>query len=95
MKADIFVLYCCGVIAALFAYVFVGGLVVRVWNACPFASDKVEEEGARMMVAVMWPVVILMLFCLCFVQLLGCAFRLSQWRPRRKSQLPGARAVKS
>lgn len=87
MKADTFLVYCGGVIVALFAYVFVGGLVVRFVNS--MYGEQTSEQAA--ICHTFWPFA-LPIALLVWVGI--TANRLSQWRPRRKSQLPGARVVK-
>jgi hypothetical protein len=91
MKADLFVIYALGSIAALFAYVFVGGLVVRLFNACPFVESPIGEASEEIAPAVaLWPLLFVLTALLCVGELLAIAYRLSQWRPKRKSTLPGA-----
>jgi hypothetical protein len=93
MKADLFVLYALGSIAALFAYVFVGGLVARACHRLfPWvgAMDSSADEDGMFYVVFMWPIALL-LFVVCSTA--HAAYHLSQWRPRRKSTLPCARVV--
>lgn len=94
MKADIFVLYCCGVIAALFAYVFVGGIVLRAFNASRLPYSPIRYTPDKGIAVALWPLLLWMSMLILLSVLLLQAYGISQWRPRRKSQLPGARVVR-
>lgn len=87
MKADLFLLYSLLAIAALFAYVFVGGLVVRFVNSMYGQQSTAQAD----ICLVFWPFALPIAL---FVWVCRAAYRLSQWRPKRKSTLPGARVVR-
>ena len=95
MKADMFVLYCGAVVAAVYVYIFVGGLVLRAFNASEFVEHKITDDYGKGVAVFLWPLLLWMSLLMCLICLFLGAYRLSQWRPRRKSQLPGARVVKS
>lgn len=92
MKPDLFVLLMAACVVGVFVYAFVGGLVVRAWNALP--NTTCIDGSETPMAATIWPFVLVLVVILALGQLCHLALRLSQWRPKRKSTLPGARVVK-
>lgn len=95
MKADMFLVYCGVFIAALFAYVFVGGLVLRAFNASQLPYAPIRYTPDKGVAVALWPLLLWMSMLMCLICLIFSVYRLSQWSPRRKSQLPGARVVRS
>jgi hypothetical protein len=97
MKADLFLLATAACVAGVFVYVFLGGLVVRAVNVLkPFGRDATfdDAEGKGVATAV-WPVLFAGTVAVGLsYHIVVAAYRLSQWRPRPKSTLPGARVVK-
>lgn len=97
MKADLFLLAAATCVAGVFVYVFIGGLVVRTVNALkPFGHGVTFDDDEEKMIATsLWPAILAasLAVSLCYSAIVG-AYRLSQWSPRRKSTLPGARVVR-
>lgn len=92
MKADLFLLAAAACMAGMFCYTFVGGLVVRLWNALPNTESIVRSQIPT--AASLWPLLLVAVAGLTIGQLLNIALRLSQWRLRHKPTLPGARVVR-
>ena len=97
MKADLFLLVAAACVAGVFVYVFIGGLVVRAVNALkPFGEWVTFDDSAEQHLGIsIWPFLAsaAVAVAVCYLPWVG-AYRLSQWRPRPKSKLPGARVVK-
>ncbi len=78
-------------ILGLALYVFAGGLVVRALNkAMPSFADDIED-----VLVASWPLFVscAVVVAVTYYSIIG-AYRLSQWSPKSKSALPGARVVK-
>jgi len=88
MKADLFLLSAAACVAGVFLYVFIGGLALRG------AVRMLRLKGGRRhhpAAVAFWPAVTAAVLVSLAV---AGAYRLSQWRPKPKSTLPGARVVK-
>lgn len=92
MKADLFLLTAAACVAGVFVYAFLGGLVVRLWNALPNTEDIDATETSH--AAFWWPIMLIVIAGLAIGQLCHLALRLSQWRPKPRPTLPGARVVR-
>lgn len=80
-------------ILGLALYVFIGGLVVRLWNALPPFTGSIDEDN-MVEAAIVWPFILVVLAAASIAGFCCLALRLSQWSPKRKSALPGARVVR-
>lgn len=97
MKADLFLLVAAACVAGVFCYVFIGGLVVRAVNVLkPFGhGGTFDDDNERGTAVISWPVVLAAAVAVGLsYHVVVAAYRLSQWRPRPKSTLPGARVAK-
>ncbi len=75
-------------ILGLALYAFIGGLVSRAWGR--FVDRTVDDIAG-----ILWPIAvpIAVIMAVTYYPIAG-AYRLSQWSPKRKSALPGARVVR-
>lgn len=88
MKADLFLLLAAACGVGILLYVFLGGLALRgVVRMLQLKGGRRHHPAA----VAFWPVVTAAVLVSLAV---AGAYRLSQWRPKRKSTLPGARVVK-
>jgi hypothetical protein len=84
-------------IIGLSLYVLIGGLVVRGWNAIkPFGDDSTFDDACdKGAAAGCWPLALAIVLAVAIAYYpVVRAYRISQWSPRRKSTLPGARVVR-
>jgi hypothetical protein len=87
VKADLLLLVAAACVAGAFAYGFAGGLTVRVVSSV--AGPQTSEQTA--ILHVFWPIALPVAL---IVWLAIAGGKASQWRPKRKSALPGARVVR-